>query len=82
MSDNGGLPVDEVLLAIRREQPTLRIEEMDDDFWIFSHGSVVEVARREAIEVHIETYPGGSPPYLIESTGHNERRDDFRSPGG
>jgi hypothetical protein len=65
---------------VHREKPQLRIERFgathpgeDDSLWSFSEGSAVEVAQRQAIEVQIETHPGGRPPFLIESTGHDER---------
>ena len=80
MPDESGQPVDVILQAVRRERQSLRIEQQegahpadDNNLWFFSNGSAADVARQEAVEVQIGTYPGGSPPYLIESTGHDER---------
>ena len=73
-------PVEGVLRAVRHDNPSLRIEQPrvthpadDDNLWLFSEGTAQEVARGEAIEVQIGSYPGGQPPFLIESTGHDER---------
>jgi len=80
MSNDDDLPVGAILAAVRREMPSLRIERLqvthpadDDNLWMFSKGSAREVAKGEAIVVQIGTYPGGQPPFLIESTGHNQR---------
>jgi hypothetical protein len=80
MSDDGDPPVEGVLRAVRRDKPSLRIEQVwvahpadDDNLWLLSEGTAQEVERGEVIEVQIGTYPGGQPPFLIESTGHDER---------
>jgi hypothetical protein len=80
MPDDDDLPVEVVLAAIRREKPSFRIERFqathpadDDNLWFFSEGSAPDAAKGHVIEVQIETHPGGQPPFLIESTGHDQR---------
>ena len=80
MSDDTGLPVEEVLAVVQRSKPSLGVERLrgthpadDDNLWFFSEGLAHEVAEGGAIVVQIEARPGGQPPFLIESTGHDQR---------
>ncbi len=80
MSDADDLPIAAVLSAVRQADPSLRIDRLqvthpadDDNLWLFSEGSAREVAKGESIEVQIATHQGGQPPFLIESSGYDQR---------
>jgi hypothetical protein len=80
MSDDTRLPVEEVLAVAQRSRPSIRVERHrgthpadDDNLWFLSEGLTRGVAEVGTIVVQIGTHPGGQPPFLIESTGHDHR---------
>jgi hypothetical protein len=67
-------PVDEVLVAVARRRPEVRIARIwvshpadDDNLWEFFLPEI------RYSTVQIETHPDGRPPYLIEGNGDRQR---------